>query len=153
MGLRLGDLKDNVDHIFEIDSFKSKMGTDADIVTLSFSVKEKHAADDLMNFIEKGYPFVLDADATAGEQSDGSYKVFVESTIELSLHLWNTNLPNLICISMLQPSRHLALQATVHLRPQAPALHANEPIRLKTHSHFHSSPVQHYQLTQISMKT
>ena len=63
MGLRLGDLKDNVDHIFEIDSFKSKMGTDADIVTLSFSVKEKHAADDLMNFIEKGYPFVLDADA------------------------------------------------------------------------------------------
>ena len=42
MGLRLGDLKDNVDHIFEIDSFKSKMGTDADIVTLSFSVKEKH---------------------------------------------------------------------------------------------------------------
>ena len=85
MGLRLGDLKDNVDHIFEIDSFKSKMGSDADIVTLSFSVKEKHAADDLMNFIEKGYPFVLDADATAGEQSDGTYKVFVE--IERDRHI------------------------------------------------------------------
>ena len=38
-----------------------------------------------MNFIEKGYPFVLDADATAGEQSDGSYKVFVE--IERDRHI------------------------------------------------------------------
>jgi|TARA_B100001094_G_scaffold243177_1_gene239241 hypothetical protein len=85
MGLRIGDLKDCVDHIFEIDSFKSKMGDDKDIVTLSFSVAEKHAADDLMNFIEKGYEFVLDADATAGEQSDGTYKVFVE--LERNRHI------------------------------------------------------------------
>ena len=35
-------------------------------------------AKDLENFIEKGYPFVLDADVTSGEQSDGTYKVFVE---------------------------------------------------------------------------
>ena len=61
------------------------MGDDKDIVTLSFSVNEKHAADDLMNFIEKGYEFVLDADATPGEQSDGTYKVFVE--IERSRHI------------------------------------------------------------------
>ena len=31
-----------------------------------------------MNFLEKGYPFVLDADVTSGEQPDGTYKVFVE---------------------------------------------------------------------------
>ena len=85
MGLRIGDLKNCVDHIFEIDSFKSKMGADKDIVTLSFSVNEKHAADDLMNFIEKGYEFVLDADSTAGEQSDGTYKVFVE--LERNRHI------------------------------------------------------------------
>jgi len=85
MGLRIGDLKNCVDHIFEIDSFKSKMGDDKDIVTLSFSVNEKHAADDLMNFIEKGYEFVLDADATAGEQSDGTFKVFVE--LERNRHI------------------------------------------------------------------
>ena len=30
------------------------------------------------NFFERGYPFVLDADVTSGEQSDGTYKVFVE---------------------------------------------------------------------------
>jgi len=78
MGLRPGDLKDLVYYIFEIDNFKSKMGDDKDIITLSFSVKEKEPANDLMNFLEKGYGFVLDADATAGEQSDGTYKVFVE---------------------------------------------------------------------------
>jgi hypothetical protein len=78
MGLRPDDLKDLVYYIFEIDNFKSKMGDDKDIITLSFSVKEKEAANDLMNFLEKGYGFVLDADATPGEQSDGTFKVFVE---------------------------------------------------------------------------
>ena len=85
MGLRASDLKNMVYDIFEIDSFKSKMGDDKDIVTLAFSVREKEAAKDLENFLEKGYDFVLDADATAGEQSDGTYKVFVE--IERSKHI------------------------------------------------------------------
>ena len=78
MGLRQGALKDMMDNIFEIDSFASKMGADKDILTLSFSVKEKAPADDLMHFLERGYNFILDADVTAGEQSDGTYKVFVE---------------------------------------------------------------------------
>lgn len=78
MGLRPGDLEDLMDHIFEVDSYASKMGDDENIVTLSFSLKTKSPADDLVSFIEKGYPFVLDADATSGEQSDGTYKVFVE---------------------------------------------------------------------------
>jgi len=78
MGLRANDLQDLVYYIFEIDSFKSKMGDDKDIITLSFSVKEQTPAEDLMNFLEKGYNFVLDADITPGEQADGTYKVFVE---------------------------------------------------------------------------
>ena len=78
MALRGGDLKDMVYDIFEIDSYKSKMGSDEEIVTLSFSVNDKHAADDLSSFFEKGYSFILDADATSGEQSDGTFKVFVE---------------------------------------------------------------------------
>ena len=78
MGLKLGDLKNMVDHIFEIDSFKSKMGEDKDIVTLSFSTKTAETALDLENFLEKGYSFILDADSTSGEQKDGTYKVFVE---------------------------------------------------------------------------
>ena len=78
MTLRQNDLRDLVDHILEIDSYKSKMGSDEDIITVAFSTKTKEAATDLSNFIEKGYTFVLDADATPGEQSDGTYKVFVE---------------------------------------------------------------------------
>ena len=78
MTLRAADLNGLMDKIIEIDSYKSKMGSDAEIVTLSFSLQTKESAEDLENFIEKGYRFVLDADATSGEQSDGTYKVFVE---------------------------------------------------------------------------
>ena len=78
MGLRAGDLKDLVYDIFEIDSYKSKMGNDADIVVVSFDVKQKEAAKDLVNFIETAHDFVLDADHTPGEVDTGVYKVFVE---------------------------------------------------------------------------
>ena len=78
MGLQRNDLKDLLDTIVEIDSYKSKMGEDADIVTVAFSVLGEEPAKDLENFVEKGYPFVLDADVTSGEQPDGYYKVFVE---------------------------------------------------------------------------
>ena len=77
MTLQAGDLVHLVDNVLEIDSYKSKMGDDANIA-VSFSVKNKHAADDPNEFIEKGYPFVLDSDVTVGEQSDGMYRVFVE---------------------------------------------------------------------------
>ena len=78
MGLMKNDLAHLIDSIIEVDSYKSKMGEDSDIVTLAFSVHGNEPAKDLENFIEKGYPFVLDADVTSGEQSDGTYKVFVE---------------------------------------------------------------------------
>ena len=78
MTLQQYDLRDLVDNILEIDGYKSKMGADKDIVTVAFATKTKESADDLASFIERGYTFVLDADATAGEQADGTYKVFVE---------------------------------------------------------------------------
>ena len=78
MGLRKNDLIDTVYKIFEVDSFSSKMGEDQDIVTVSFSLNEKAPAEDLVKFLEGGYSFILDADVTPGEQSDGTYKVFVE---------------------------------------------------------------------------
>ena len=86
MSLREGDLRDMMDNVFEIDSFSSKMGDDKDIVTLSFSLKEKVPADDLMNFLERGYGCILDADVTSGEQSDGTYKVFVELARDNEVH-------------------------------------------------------------------
>lgn len=86
MGLRKGDLRDLVEKVFEVDSYKSKLGSDSNVVTLSFSTKTKAAADDLSSFFERGYEFVLDADAAAGEQSDGTYKVFVELERDRNVH-------------------------------------------------------------------
>lgn len=78
MTLRAGDLEHLVYHTFEIDAYRSKMGDDSEVITVSFDVRTQEAAEDLRDFMEKGYSFVLDADRTTGEQSDGMYKVFVE---------------------------------------------------------------------------
>jgi len=78
MGLRQLDLKDTMHKTFEIDSYQSKIGNDEDIITLCFSFDQKEAAKDLMGFLERGYDYILDSDMTEGEQSDGTYKVFVE---------------------------------------------------------------------------
>lgn len=76
--LQAGDLKNLLSHIFEVDQYKSKMGDDKDVVVLSFTVESEHPADDLVDFVEKGYQFVLDADKSPGELRNGKYKVFVE---------------------------------------------------------------------------
>jgi hypothetical protein len=77
-GLRPMDLEGMVYNMFEIDTYKSKMGEDRDVCVLSFKVKDRMPAVDMMEFIEKGFNFVLDADVSAGENSDGEYHVFVE---------------------------------------------------------------------------
>lgn len=77
-GLRNGDLENYVNEVFTVDRYRSKMGEDSDIVVLGFRVLEKNPAMDLMEFIEKGYDFILDADMSAGEEHDGQYQVFVE---------------------------------------------------------------------------
>ena len=78
MTLKSGDLKDLIYSVFEIDEYKSKMGDDSDIIVLSFTMYDKYASEDLVNFIEKGYNFVLDADATPVDEERGDYRVFVE---------------------------------------------------------------------------
>jgi hypothetical protein len=76
--LRAGDLRDLVKKVFEIDSYKSKIGKDEDVVVLSFTVDQEDPAKDLENFFEMGYSFILDADVSPGETDDGTYKVYVE---------------------------------------------------------------------------
>lgn len=77
-GLEQNDLARLVHPELHIDEYKSKMGKDEDIVVLSFKVTGREPAEDLVNFIEKGYEWVLDADVSAGELDDGDYLVFVE---------------------------------------------------------------------------
>lgn len=78
MGLRANDLQEMILDTFEIDTFASKMGEDKDICVVSFIAKDRAPARDMMEFIEKGYNFVLDSDVSAGEDNDGNYHVFVE---------------------------------------------------------------------------
>ena len=77
-GLEQGDLKRLVHDELHIDEFKSKLGEDEDVVVVSFKVAGKEPAQDLVNFIEKGYEWVVDADVSSGEMDDGDYIVFVE---------------------------------------------------------------------------
>jgi hypothetical protein len=83
--LRTSDLRGLVKDVFEVDNYKSKIGNDRDICVLTFIVDSKDPAEDLENFIEMGYDFVLDAECTSGEMDDGKYRVFVE--IERGRHL------------------------------------------------------------------
>jgi len=77
-GLRPLDLKDMVYPIIEVDTYRSKMGEDRDVCVLSFQASDRNPAKDMMEFIEKGYNFVLDADVSSGENSKGEYHIFVE---------------------------------------------------------------------------
>jgi hypothetical protein len=77
-GLEQNDLKRLVIPELHIDEYKSKMGKDEDVIVLSFKVRGREPAEDLVNFIEKGYEWILDADVSAGEMDDGDFLVFVE---------------------------------------------------------------------------
>lgn len=76
--LRSGDLVHLVKKVFEIDSYKSKIGDDEGIIVVTFIVDTEDPAKDLENFFEMGYNFVLDSDVTSGELDDGKFRVFVE---------------------------------------------------------------------------
>jgi hypothetical protein len=76
--LEHGDLARLVHNELHIDEFKSKLGDDKDICVISFKVGGKEPGQDLVNFLEKGFDFILDADVSSGEMSDGDYIAFVE---------------------------------------------------------------------------
>lgn len=77
-GLESGDLERLVLPEISIDEYKSKMGSDDEIVVINFVVQGKEPALDLVNFVEKSYEWVVDADVSSGEVFDGTYIVFIE---------------------------------------------------------------------------
>jgi hypothetical protein len=77
-GFGVGDLKLVLEPYLEIDMYKSKIGKDDEICVINFLVNDKQAAIDLVDFIEKGYNFCIDADISSTEFKPGSYFVFVE---------------------------------------------------------------------------
>ena len=77
-GLNHKDMVGLIKPTVHIDEFVSKMGNDDDIATVSFYTKNSKVADDLVEWFEKGYDFVLDADRSPGEIKPNRYLVYVE---------------------------------------------------------------------------
>lgn len=73
-----GDLQRLVTPELHIDQHRSKMGEDDDVIVVSFKIQGKEPSQDLVNFLETGYDFILDADASPGEISPGKFLVFFE---------------------------------------------------------------------------
>jgi hypothetical protein len=78
MALDYMDFEGIMYSIMTIDEYAAKMGTDADIVTLTFMMKSKMAAEDLVTWLERGYQYILDASVSVGELEPGKWLVFVE---------------------------------------------------------------------------
>ena len=76
--LAFKDLEGLMKPTIHVDEFSSKMGDDDDIIVISFFVRDPQAAKDLMNWFEKGYDFVVDADRSPGEIKPNRFLVYVE---------------------------------------------------------------------------
>ena len=72
------DMEGQVFPIVSVDEYAAKMGADKDIVTVTFMVKSKLVADDLVTWFERGYDYILDASISEGELEPGKHLVFVE---------------------------------------------------------------------------
>ena len=77
-GFEVGDLKLILEPKIHIDEFAAKAGKDDEIIVFSFLIHDRQAAMDIVDFFEKGYDFILDADISTSEIRPGSYLVFVE---------------------------------------------------------------------------
>ena len=79
MALDPQDLEGRIEATVHFDEYKPKMGKDDAVIVATFKVFGKQAAQDLENFIEMGYDWVIDSETSAGEISEGRYIVFVEA--------------------------------------------------------------------------
>jgi hypothetical protein len=77
-GLDYHDMKGQIDPKVSVDEYAAKMGEDSQIVTLTFILKNKEAAKDLVSWLEIGYDYILDASVSDGEVEPGKWLVFVE---------------------------------------------------------------------------
>ena len=79
MALDPQDLEGRIESAIHFDEYKPKMGKDDAVIVATFKVFGKQPATDLENFIEMGDDWVIDAETSAGEISEGRYIVFVEA--------------------------------------------------------------------------
>lgn len=72
------EMQNHISELITIDNFQAKLGNDEDVSVVKFQTDNKAVAEDLVNFIETGCKFVLDADNSPAKNQDNRYDVFVE---------------------------------------------------------------------------
>jgi hypothetical protein len=72
------DLVGQVIPTVSVDEYAAQAGTNDEIVTLAFIVKGEQASQDLSDWFERGYDWILDAAVSDGEYVPGRNLVFVE---------------------------------------------------------------------------
>jgi len=78
MGLEYRDMEGMIKPTVFVDEFKSKVGDDDAYIVLSFYVHNQVVAEDMVQWFESGYEWVIDADRSPGEIEPNRYLVFVE---------------------------------------------------------------------------
>jgi hypothetical protein len=77
-GLNYMDMEDQVTPLLGIDEFKSRIGNDSDIIVLNFIVGCEAAGNDLVDWLERGYEWIVDSEVSPGEVLDKKYFVYAE---------------------------------------------------------------------------
>lgn len=76
-GMREGDLADLVLPLISVDEYASKVDPD-EATVIGFYVHDKHAADDLLRFIQKSAVPIVDSEVSPAPDQHGYFMVFVE---------------------------------------------------------------------------
>ncbi len=84
-GFDYRDLEGQMEPIITVDEYKANMGDDDEVVTISFTVKGRQASEDLVEWFERGYNWILDSEVSDGQVSRGKYLVFVEANRRTSI--------------------------------------------------------------------
>lgn len=72
------DMESHVTPLLGLDQFKSKIGEDSDIIVMNFTVDGEKVGEDLVDWLERGYDWIIDAEISPGEVLDKKYYVFAE---------------------------------------------------------------------------
>lgn len=77
-GLNFHDMEGHVTPLLGIDEFQSRIGDDSDVIVISFIVDGKEVGNDLVDWLERGYDWIIDAEVSPGEVLDKKFYVFAE---------------------------------------------------------------------------
>ncbi len=72
------DMEGHLTPVLGIDEYKSQIGQDSDIVVLNFLVSGEQVGNDLVDWLERGYDWIIDSEVSPGEVVGSKYMVFAE---------------------------------------------------------------------------